>query len=210
MSLFNNENIIIINKATGSWVKGHHVDGDISYVRGKANVQPINDDELQSLKEGERIKGTLKFYSETEILKNYFVRRADVIKANENIAKVVICTIDNIVDSTDYTCTINDTEFLYNSGIGATALSIVDGIVTNILLGSELISVIDNFNGTYTITSSIEGTDFTISVDDNQSFSIDTVNIKKEYKIMQSKDYIAHNIKYYKAYGYLVERKNGL
>jgi len=208
--LLNNENIIIISKAAGSWTKGHHTDGAITYTRATASVQPINDDELQSLKEGERVKGTLKFYSETEILKNYFVRRADIIKANENIAKIVTCTIDNIVDSTNYTCTINETVFLYNSGIGATALSIVIGIVVEILGGSELITVVDNLDGTYTITSSIEGTDFTIVVDDNQSININIANTKKEYKIMQSKNYTTHSIKYYKVYGYLVERESGL
>lgn len=205
MTLFDNENIIIIKKTSGTWSKGHHTDGSITYIPATANVQPINDDELQALKEGERVKGTLKFYSETEILKNYFTRRKD-----ENVAKIVTCTIDNVLDSTDYTCTINETEFLHNSGVGATAVSIVVGIVTEILGGSELITVVDNLNGTYTITSSIEGTNFTLKVDVNQSFNLDIDNIQKEYKIMQSKNYSSHDIKYYKAYGFLVERKNGL
>lgn len=205
MSLFDNEDIIIVIKDLGVFTKGHYTDGVANYIRAKANVQPINDDELQSLKLGDRIKGTLKFYSETTILKSYFLRRKD-----ENVAKVVTCTVDTIVDSTDYTCTINGTIFTYNSGSGATALSIVDGIVNEILGGSELITVVDNLDGTYTITSSIEGTDFTLEVDSNQSINIDTNNTKKEYKIMQSKDYSSHYIPHYKAYGFLVERANGL
>jgi len=205
MSLMDNEIIIIIKQGTGSWVKGHHVEGTKTYTYANASVQPINGDELQNLAEGDRIKGTLKFYSVSEMLDDYFLRRK-----NENIKKIVTCTIDNVLDSIDYTCTINGTEFLFNSGVGATAISIVAGIVNIISGGSEPISVLDNLDGTYTITANIEGSDFTIVVDDNQSINIDTENVTKEYKCMQDKDYSVHSISHYKAYGFLVERTNGL
>jgi len=211
MNLINNEDILIIKKADGTFTKGQYSDGAVTYIPATASCQPINDAELQILKLGDRVKGSLKIYSYSEILEDYFMRRIDPVKApGENIAKIVTCTIDNIIDSTDYTCTIDGTVFTYNSGIGATALSIVAGIVIEISGGVELVTTVDNLNGTYTITSSIKGNDFVIAVDANQSINIDVANVKKEYKIMQSKNYTSHNIKYYKAYGFLVESPNGL
>lgn len=205
MTLLNNEKIIIIKQASGSWLKGHHIEGEKTYNYAYASVQPVNGDELQNLPEGDRIKGTLKFYSESELFDDYFLRRH-----NENVKKVVTCTVDTVIDSTDYTCTINGTEFLFNSGVGATAISIAAGIVNEIDGGSEPIVVLDNLDGTYTITANIEGSDYTIEVDDNQLINIDIENATKEYKCMQDKDYSVHNIAHYKAYGFLVERKNGL
>jgi hypothetical protein len=205
MSLLNNEDIIIVKKIPGTYIKGQYIEGSYNYVRGKASVQPINDNELQCLPEGNRIKGTLKFYSEFEISNDNFLRRT-----NENVAKVMSILIDNVLDSTDYTCTINGTIFLYNSGIGATKFSIVNGIVNTILLGSELVIVKDNLDGSYTVTSEIEGTDFTLSVDFNQMAMLDYENIQKQYKCMQDKDYTSHSLKHYKAYGFLQEQVNGL
>ena len=211
MGLMDNELILIVKKATGTFTKGHYTDGAITYVNAYASVQPINDDELQMLNIGDRVKGTKKFYSESNIAFDDFIRRIDPIKApGENIAKIVTCTVDNVLDSIDYTCEINTTEFLFNSGVGATALSIVAGIVNEINNGAEPVSVIDNLDGTYTITSTIQGTNFTILTDADQSINIDVENVKKEYKIMQSKDYSMHGIPHYKAYGYLVESSNGL
>jgi len=206
-TLLDNENIIIVKKAAGSYpsvAKGHYVEGTTTYIDALANVQPLNDRELELLKEGERIRGSLKIYSSSELSDDYFVRRSD-----ENIAQVVTCTVDNALDSTDYTCTINENEFLYNSGIGATVESIATGLVTEIN-GAELIEVVDNIDGTYTITSTIKGTSFTIEVDDNQSINIDIENVQKQYKLIKSKNYTAHSIKHYKAIGLLSERENGL
>lgn len=211
MGLIDNELILIVKKATGNWTKGHYSDGVITYINAFASAQPLNDAELQMLTGGDREKGTKKFYSQANISVDDFIRRIDPVKApGENVSKVVTCTVDNVLDSIDYTCEINNTEFLYNSGIGATALSIVAGIVNEIANGSELVSIVDNFDGTYTITSTVKGTNFTILLDADQSSNIDIDNVVKEYKIMQSKDYSMHSIPHYKAYGYLVERQNGL
>jgi len=200
MGLINLEPIVIIKKNPGTRIKGHYIPGSITATEADANSQPLNGEELQLLEEGDRVKSTRKFYSEYEIKENNFIRRS-----KENVAQVDTCSVDTVLDSTDYTCTINGTIFTYNSGIGATALSIVDGIVTEIQGGSEPINVVDNLNGTYTITSSIVGTEFTLSVDTNQSFDLDVANVRKQYRIMQVKDYSDHNIPHYKGYGVLDE-----
>jgi len=206
-TLLDNESAIIIKKAIGSYPsesKGNYVEGAINYIDIVANIQPLNGDELQLLKEGDRTKSSLKIYSSSELADDYFIRRS-----NENVSQVITCTIDNIVDDTDYICTINGTEFLYNSGIGATAESIVVGIVAEIT-GTILIEITDNLDGTYTIISTVKGTSFTIEVDENQSYVVNVENVQKQYKLMKTKDYTSHNIKYYKSIGILMERENGL
>lgn len=197
--MINDKEIIILRKAAGTWYKGFYTPGTLSIIYAKANSQPLNGEELQKLEEGNRIKGTRKFYSEIEIIEGDIVRRS-----KENVAQVETCEVDVVIDSTDYTCTINGNEFLYNSGIGATTLSIVAGLVAAIQSGSELITIIDNLDGTYTITSSVKGTLFTIEVDGNQSINHDVENVTVEYEIMQAKDWHEHNIPHYKTYGLLI------
>jgi len=207
MSLLYNESIIIVKKASGSYpsiAKGHYVAGATSYVDTLASVQPLNDDELQILKEGDRTKGSLKIYSTSELSNGNFIRRS-----YENVAMIVTCTVDNVIDDTDYICEINDIEYSYYSGIGATAISIVAGLVAEIT-GVTLISVVDNLDGTYIITSTVKGTSFSIEVDENQSYNIDIENVQKQYKLINTKDYTTHNIKYYKSTGLLSEREDGL
>lgn len=205
MTLLRHEEIIIVIKAPGTWHEGKYIDGSISYVETYANIQPLNDTELQMLKEGDRLRDAVKIYSETEIKEDYFIRRK-----SENSKKIITCSIDTVVDSTRYSCIVNDSTFTYDSGIGATAISIAAGIVALITAGSEFVSVEDNLDGTYTITSTVEGTNFNIRHDSNQSFVIDTNNVKKEYKAMKPRNWSIHNISHYKIIALLVEDKNGL
>lgn len=203
MSLLKNESILIIRYPTPTLVKGHYIQGTPSFIYALANVQPINGDELLLLPEGNRKKGTIKIYSETEIIDNDILRRVDN-RYTYNIAQINTCTVDVALDSTDYTCTINGTVFTHTSIVGATILTIVAGLVSEINLGSELVTAVDNLDGTYTLTSDIKGTLFTVSVDVNQSVVLDVENITEEYKIMQDKDYSVHDIPHYKVYGFLM------
>jgi len=198
MGLLKNEEVVIIRPVGGSYTKGHYVALDPFITTILASVQPINGDELLLLSEGNRKGGTLKFYSESEIKTDDILRRKQYNSTQKNI-----CTIDTALDSTDYTCTLNGTVFTYNSGIGATKLTIAAGLVSQILTGSEPITIINNLDETYTITAIVTGTPFTIAVDDNQSINEDTINVTKEYKALQDKDYSVHSISHYKAYGFL-------
>lgn len=205
MTLLRHEDIIIVIKATGTFHEGKYTEGTISYVTATANIQPLNDTELQMLKEGDRLRDAIKLYSETEIKEDYFIRRK-----SENIKKAVTCSINTVIDSTKYSCIVNDSTFTYDSGIGATAISIAAGLVSLITAGSELVSVVDNLDGTYTITSIVEGTDFNIRHDANQSHVIDIANVKKEYKAMKPRNWSVHSISHYKIIALLVEDKDGL
>lgn len=203
MSLLRQEEILIKRPGVGSYTKGRFVAATPTIISPVyANVQPISGDELLLLPEANRSPDTLKWYSETEI------RVDDILKrVKENVAQVNTCTIDNVVDETDYTCTINGTTFTHTSIIGATALSIVSGLVTLIDAGSSalLISVTDNLDGTYTIESDVVGDAMTITVDSNQSTVEDVANVSKQYRVLQLKNWHGHLIPHYKAYGYLID-----
>jgi hypothetical protein len=199
MPLIKNENIIIVRPGTGTYTKGHFVPASDTVIRIAANVQPVNGEELLLLPEGNRKRGTIKIYSETEIIDNDRIRLESA-----NTAQVVTCTVDNVIDETDYSITINGNDYEYESGIGATNLTIVVGIVAAIELGSEPITIVDNEDGTYTLTADTEGTSFTIEIDENQSYVTDTANVLKQYEIMQDKDYSPFNISHYKTYGFLM------
>jgi len=199
MGLIKNEEVVLIRPSGGSYVKGHYVALNPSITIIDASVQPINDDELLLLSEGNRKAGTLKFYSESEIKTDDLLRRKQY-----NVAQQNTCTIDTGLAGTDYTCTINETIFIYNSGGNTDPILIAAGIVSQISAGSEPITVTDNLDGTYTIVANVIGTPFTITVDVNQSIIEDIENITKEYKALQDKDYSVHSISYYKAYGFLM------
>lgn len=200
MSLIKNSKIIVIRPGVCSNTKGHLIpSADTIYTDINANVQPVNGEELLLLPEGNRNMGTIKIYSEFNILDNDRVREDDY-----NTAKVVTCTIDNILDLTEYITTINGNEYKYTSGIGATNLTIVAGLITQIDDITENITVVNNLDGTYTITANVKGTLFTIEVDDNQSTNIDVENVTKQYEIKQDKNYSKFNIPHYKTYGFLM------
>jgi len=200
MGLIKNEEVVLIRPTGGNedYVKGHYIASSPSITTIDASVQPINDDELLLLSEGNRKAGTLKFYSESEIKTDDFLRRKEYNSAQQNT-----CTIDTGLASTDYTCTINGTIFTYNSGSNTDPILIAAGLVSQISAGLEPIIVTDNLDGTYTIMADVIGTPFTITVDVNQSIVEDVENITKEYKALQDKDYSVHSLSHYKAYGFL-------
>ncbi|GAG16568.1 unnamed protein product [marine sediment metagenome] len=199
MGLLENEEVTIIRPGGGSYVKGHYSELDPLVIIVWASVQPINDDELLLLSEGNRNAGTLKFYSESEIKTDDVLRRKKYNSAQENT-----CTVDTGLVDTDYTCTINETVFTYNSSDDTDPILIVAGLVSQISAGSEPITVTDNLDGTYTVVGNVYGTPFIIAVDANQSFVVDVINVVKEYKALQNKDYSVHSISYYKVYGFLM------
>ena len=73
-------------------------------------------------------------------------------------------SVDTVVDNTDYTVTINGTAFTYNSGVGATDLSIAAGLVSAINLGSEPVTATDDLDGTVTLDADVAGTAFSFLI----------------------------------------------
>ena len=202
MDLLENEEIVIKRPTAGSYVKGRHVAGVPEILTCDASVQPLDGDDLLLLPEANRNMDTLKWYSETEIRIDDYLKRA-----SENVAQINTCTIDSVVDDTDYVCTINGTSFTYGSGTGATALSIVAGLYALIHAQAAvlLVNATDNLDGSYTLTSAVIGEPITITVDANQSAVEDVANVSKQYRVLKIKDWSSHFIPHYKAYGFLLE-----
>jgi hypothetical protein len=77
--------------------------------------------------------------------------------------------VGSVVDSTNYTVTINATPFVINSGVGATANSIVTALKAAIDLGAEPVttSAIDPLTDTFLITNDASGQNSTVTVDAN-------------------------------------------
>lgn len=86
------------------------------------------------------------------------------IKIGRQQVDSVGVSIDTVVDSTDYTCTINGIDFTVNSGVAATAASIALLLVTAINLGSEPITATDDVDGTYTLAADVSGVAYTVAV----------------------------------------------
>jgi len=203
MSFLTYEPLLLIRYPEPTKSKGHYTKGTPTIISCSGNVQPLNGDELKLLSEGNRKKGSIKIYTEITMYDDDIIRRND---DKYNIFQIDICTIDNIIDETEYTCSINSTTYTHTSIIGATNLTIVAGLVDKINNGSENIEATDNLDGTYSITSIYRGTSYTIEVDENQSVVNSVANITEEYRILQDKDYSVHSISHYKLYGFLLNQ----
>jgi hypothetical protein len=81
----------------------------------------------------------------------------------------VVMTVATVADSTNYTTTINGTDFTINSGVGATAESIALALVGAINAGSEPVTAVDNVDGTYDLNADVTNDAWTLSFDENQT-----------------------------------------
>lgn len=86
------------------------------------------------------------------------------VKVGRRHSDVVIISVDTAVDSTDYTITINGTDFTIDSGVAATPTSIATALVGAINGGSEPVSAIDNADGSFDIASDTPGQAFTLAL----------------------------------------------
>jgi len=85
-----------------------------------------------------------------------------------NIKQVSFFFILDVIDSEDYTVTINSTDFTVNSGVSATAASIANLLTTAINAGAEPVTADDDDeDGSFLVTANVAGTAFTIEVDNN-------------------------------------------
>lgn len=104
-----------------------------------------------------------KFFSQTPRVEQVDVGRRD--------ADLVTVSVDTVADNTDYTTKINDSIFTFNSGVGATAITIAAGLVLAINGGTEPVTATDLLDGTYTLNADVSGTAYTITLDSNQSMT---------------------------------------
>jgi len=97
-------------------------------------------------------------------------RALSVVIGRRTVDQAVL-TITTVVLNTDYTTTINGTDFIFNSGATPTAEAIAAGLVAAINLGSEPVTATDNLDGTYDLDADVAGVAWTLEVDSNQTIS---------------------------------------
>ena len=116
-----------------------------------------------------------RFLQETDALINSFVgsRYQTPITGTQPVAQVTEVTVNTVLDSTQYTCTIDDVEFSFTSGVGATDLQIRDGLLALIQASTsiDVSAASGSTDAKYVLTSNTPGNPFVVSVDGNQSTS---------------------------------------
>lgn len=88
----------------------------------------------------------------------------------------VLIDVDTVIDSTDYTVSINGTPATFNSGIGATDISIAAGLVTQIDASPEAVDGIDNLDGTFNVVADDAITPFAVTLTTELAFLKASVN----------------------------------
>lgn len=81
----------------------------------------------------------------------------------------VVMTVATVADATNYTVTINGTDFTINSGVAATNITIAAALVSAINGGSEPVTAVDNLDGTYDLNADVANDAWTLAFDENQT-----------------------------------------
>jgi hypothetical protein len=93
--------------------------------------------------------------------------RPQTMRVGRRQADSIILLVDTIADNTDYTVTINGTDFTIDSGVGATNLTIAAALVAEIDGGAEPVDATDNVDGTFYITGTPSTLAFTVTFSSN-------------------------------------------
>lgn len=84
MQLLKTENITVTRYATGSYVNGEYVKGSpVEHRKISCSIQPLSDQELQNLIEGDRIKRSKKLYTKFDMM------IGDIVTYNSITFKVI-------------------------------------------------------------------------------------------------------------------------
>ena len=86
----------------------------------------------------------------------------------------VVITVATVADTTEYTCTINGTEFSFTSDADATAIEIAAGLVADINGGSEPVTASDNVDGTFDLDADVAGVAYSVKIDSRQTIAYAT------------------------------------
>jgi len=97
-------------------------------------------------------------------------------KRTANVAQVANISVPTVSDTTSYVVTLNGTAYEYVSGGGATASSIVDGLILAITAGGEPVTLTDNGND-FDITANLAGFGFSVTTTANLSVSATQANV---------------------------------
>jgi len=98
-------------------------------------------------------------------------------KREANVVQVDTVSIDNILDNTTYTVTINGVAFPFLSDGSAIDTEIRDGLIAAINGGAEPVTAAPAASNTLTLTSDVAGDGFSTVVDANMSVVATTPNV---------------------------------
>lgn len=136
-------------------------------IRTYSNIEEVGVD--FSTSDAEYKKASALFGQDLKPEKVKIARRRTPVAQKNNV------DVTTVTDNTDYTVTINGTEFTFNSGVSATASAIVDGLIAAIGGGSEPVSTVDNGDD-FDITADTPGESFDIQVTTNMTLTTVTAN----------------------------------
>ena len=102
--------------------------------------------------------------------------RVEEVVIGRRDADTIVVTVENAVDSIDYSTTINGTPFIYDSGVTPTVITIATGLVGVINLGAEPVTATDNLDGTYDLVADVAGTAYTVALDTDQAITTYTLD----------------------------------
>jgi hypothetical protein len=97
-------------------------------------------------------------------------------KRSANVKQKVTISVPTVADSTTYSLTVNGEAFDFISGVGATADTIVDGLIASISAGNEPIVTTDN-GATFDIEANVAGEGFSIVSSANLLITEVTANV---------------------------------
>lgn len=95
------------------------------------------------------------------------------IKIGRRQSDTATVTPSTVVDNTNYTVTINGTDFTINSGAGATADSIATALDVAINAGAEPVTSTD-LTGSISLTADVAGTPYSLTTSDNLTVAVAT------------------------------------
>lgn len=93
--------------------------------------------------------------------------RPQTMRIGRRQADTIVLSVDTVADNTDYTVTINGTDFTIDSGGGATDLTIAAALVSAIDAGAEPVDATDNVDGTFDIIGTPSTLPFTCTFSTN-------------------------------------------
>jgi len=98
------------------------------------------------------------------------IKELKIARRRPAIAQVVTVSVSTVTDDTDYVVTLNGNPYTYSTGAGATAETIVDGLIIAINAGADPVTLAD-LGTTFTITANIPGESISTQVTSNLAFT---------------------------------------
>lgn len=134
----------------------------------------------------------IKFYNTlSEVAEDFdttakeHIAASDAFAQNPQVSRIAISrratsdtsvvTVDTVTDSVNYSIVIDGETFTFNSGIGATAITIAAGLVGLInASGTLAVTATDNLDGTFDLDPDVASTDYAVKIESKLTITYTT------------------------------------